>query len=57
MTTTGWNTTEFDTFFNATENNTFGNVLAQVNENNTIHHACNAVQQEKNCTAQELTLI
>jgi len=36
MTATGWNTTQFDAFFDASTTNSFGNVLASICNSNAV---------------------
>lgn len=58
LTTTGWSTAEYDSFYNVSQENSFGWVLSQVNANNSDHFGCTSVPGEsKNCTSEELTLI
>lgn len=64
MAALNWDETEFEGFFNVTQNNSFGYQLAQVNKNNSEHYNCSSVPTEfpyiedgNNCTAGELTLL
>lgn len=65
MAALNWNETEFEGFFNVTQNiYSFGFNLDQVNKNNAEHYNCSSVPTEfpyvesaDNCTAGELTLL